>query len=85
MGSAAAAYPAAGDRPNILWLTCEDIGPALGYYGDSYADTPNLDSLAGKGIRYRYAWSNAPVCAPARTTIISGITLPRAGPSTCAV
>ncbi|MCC6265133.1 MAG: sulfatase [Bryobacterales bacterium] len=62
----------ASAKPNILWLTCEDIGPELGCYGDSYADTPNLDKLATRSLRYTSAWSNAPVCAPARTTIISG-------------
>ena len=60
-------------RPNILWITCEDIGPHLGVYGDTCADTPNLDRLAAKGQIYLNAWSNAPVCAPARTTIISGL------------
>lgn len=61
------------DRPNILWLTCEDIGPHLGAYGDKYATTPNLDRFAARSLRYRTCWSNAPVCAPARTTIISGL------------
>jgi len=60
-------------RPNILWLTCEDMGPNLGCYGDSFATTPNLDRLAAKGLRYVNAWSNAPVCAPARTAIIVGM------------
>ena len=60
-------------RPNILWVTCEDMGPNLGCYGDKFATTPNLDRLAAKGLRYRVAWSNAPVCAPARTAIISGM------------
>jgi uncharacterized sulfatase len=69
----ATASVAAEARPNVLWLTCEDIGPHLGCYGDTYADTPNLDRLAGRGMLYRYAWSNAPVCAPARTAIISGV------------
>jgi uncharacterized sulfatase len=59
--------------PNILWLTCEDIGPQIGAYGDKYADTPTLDRLAARGMIYRNAWSNAPVCAPARTQIISGM------------
>ncbi len=63
----------AGDRPNILWLTCEDAGPHLGCYGDAYATTPNLDAFAGEGLRYRRVWSTAPVCAPARTAIISGL------------
>ena len=61
------------ERPNILWITCEDTGPELGCYGDEYADTPNLDAFAAKAMRYRVAWSTAPVCAPARTTIISGV------------
>jgi uncharacterized sulfatase len=69
----------AADRPNILWLTCEDIGPHMGCYGDPYANTPNLDALAAKGTRYLHAWSNAPVCAPARTTIISGMYPPSTG------
>ncbi len=59
--------------PNILWITGEDHGPQLGCYGDKYADTPNIDRLAAKGMRYTRCWSNAPVCAPARTTIISGL------------
>ncbi|MGV3755302.1 MAG: sulfatase-like hydrolase/transferase [Verrucomicrobiota bacterium] len=63
----------AADRPNILWITSEDNGPHLGCYGDTYATTPNLDALAKKGMLYRKAWSCAPVCAPARTTIISGM------------
>src|SRR3954471_16498651 len=60
-------------RPNILWITSEDNGPHLGCYGDAYARTPNLDALAGRGMIYLHAWSNAPVCAPARTGIICGV------------
>lgn len=60
-------------RPNILWITSEDNGPQLGCYGDEFATTPHLDALASRGLVYRTAWSNAPVCAPARTTIISGM------------
>jgi len=63
----------AGQRPNILWLTCEDTGPHLGCYGDNQATTPHLDGLAARGLRYARAWSTAPVCAPARTAIISGM------------
>src|SRR5262245_50768310 len=67
------------ERPNILWVTSEDMGPHLGCYGDAYATTPNLDRLAAQGLRYRVAWSNAPVCATARTTIISGLYPPATG------
>lgn len=61
------------ERPNILWLSAEDIGPHLGCYGDRVALTPNLDDLAERGMRFRTAWSNYPVCAPARTTVITGM------------
>lgn len=64
---------AANELPNILWITSEDNGPHLGCYGDEYSVSPNLDALAAKGMIYLHASSNAPVCAPARTTIISGL------------
>jgi len=66
-------------QPNILWITCEDMGPHLGCYGDAYADTPNVDALARRALRYLSVWSNAPVCAPARTTIITGLYPPSTG------
>ncbi len=59
--------------PNILWVSSEDNGPHLGAYGDAYATTPNLDRLAARGLLYRNVWSTAPVCAPARTAIVSGL------------
>jgi uncharacterized sulfatase len=63
----------AAERPNILWLTSEDHGPEMGCYGDQLARTPNVDALAAKGMLFKRAWSTAPVCAPARTAIISGV------------
>lgn len=62
-----------GSRPNILWITSEDNGPHLGCYGDKYADTPHIDKLASQGMIYLNCWSTAPVCAPARTTLITGM------------
>ena len=81
LGGAASAALSAQTRalPNIVWLTCEDIGPHLGVYGDKYAVTPNLDAFAARSVFYTRAWSNAPVCAPARTTIISGLYPPSTG------
>ncbi|MEL7586447.1 MAG: sulfatase-like hydrolase/transferase [Prolixibacteraceae bacterium] len=61
------------ERPNILWITCEDISPYLGCYGCPEAHTPNLDGLAQNGIRFTHAYANAPVCAVARSTILSGM------------
>ena len=60
-------------RPNVLWLTAEDIGPHLGCYGLEEVKTPALDDLAKRSQVYDVAWSNYPVCAPARTTIITGM------------
>lgn len=61
------------DRPNILWITCEDISPNLGCYGDTVSKTPFLDKLASEGIRYTNAFSCAGVCAPSRSSIITGM------------
>jgi len=65
--------------PNILWITAEDIGPWLSCYGDANATTPNLDRLASEGVLYQNAFANAPVCAPARSTIITGMYPPGLG------
>jgi N-sulfoglucosamine sulfohydrolase len=59
--------------PNILWLVSEDNSPFLGCYGDKNATTPNLDQLAKEGIVYDNAFANAPVCAPMRNSIITGV------------
>ena len=61
------------ERPNILWITTEDMSANLGSYGDPQAHTPHLDRLAREGIRYTNAYATAPVCAPARSTIITGL------------
>ncbi len=60
-------------RPNILWITAEDISPDLGCYGDHYAVTPNLDRLAAQGTRFDRAFAPAGVCAPARSALITGM------------
>jgi uncharacterized sulfatase len=69
----------AADQPNILWISSEDHGPQMGCYGDTYATTPNLDRFARRALRYTHVWSAAPVCAPTRTTIISGLHGPSSG------
>lgn len=60
-------------KPNILWITCEDISPYLGCYGDPHARTPNLDKLAGEGTHYTQAFVTAPVCSPVRSCLITGV------------
>ena len=60
-------------RPNILWITAEDMSPSLGCYGDPYATTPNIDKLAKESVRYLNAFATAPVCSPARSCLITGV------------
>lgn len=61
------------DRPNILWLSTEDIGPYLGCYGYENAITPTLDQMAEDGIRYTHAYTTSGVCAPNRSSIITSM------------
>ncbi len=58
------------DRPNVLWITCEDITTMLGCYGDPNAETPHLDRFAERSIRFTNAYATAPVCVPARSGLI---------------
>ena len=60
-------------RPNVLWISAEDISPDLRCYGDEYARTPNLDQFAAEGARFTNAFATAPVCAPSRSAIITGM------------
>ena len=60
-------------RPNFLIMMTEDITAHLHCFGDEYSISPNIDRLAQRGCVYTNAWSNAPVCAPAKTTLWSGL------------
>ncbi len=64
----------AADRPNILWLVCEDSNVNwFGCYGNPEAKTPNIDAFAKQGFRYTHVFASAPVCAAQRSTWITGI------------
>jgi uncharacterized sulfatase len=60
-------------RPNILWITAEDISPNLGCYGDAYPRTPQPDAFARESVRYTRAFATSPVCLPARSCLITGL------------
>ena len=62
----------AAEKPNILWITAEDMSPVLGCYGDKFAVTPNIDKLAKESVRYTKAFASAPVCSPSRSCLITG-------------
>lgn len=66
--------------PNIVWLVSEDNSKHfLKLYEEGGASMPNIEALAEKGIVFNNAFSNAPVCSVARSTIISGCYAPRVG------
>jgi arylsulfatase A-like enzyme len=85
IGAAAAALAgpasaASSDRPNVIVIVMDDLGcHDLGYLGASDLATPNIDALAHSGMIFRNWYSNAPVCAPARSSILSGRFPARAG------
>ena len=59
-------------RPNVLWLIAEDMSPDLSCYGGQ-ADTPNLDRLAERGMRFTHAFTTAPVCSASRSALMTGM------------
>jgi arylsulfatase A-like enzyme len=71
--------PAAGllaqrsDRPNILWITGEDMGPQLSCYGFLSTRTENIDRLASEGTRFTHAFTSAPVCSSSRSGFMTGM------------
>src|SRR5947207_7058647 len=61
-----------GSRPNFIFIVADDLGSAdLGCYGGDNV-SPNLDRLAREGLLFTRAYSNSPVCSPARFAIITG-------------
>ncbi|MGJ8644695.1 MAG: sulfatase-like hydrolase/transferase [Luteolibacter sp.] len=70
----------AQEKPNILWIVSEDNSSHwIGCYGNEQAQTPNIDALAKDGILFENAYSNAPVCAVARATLLMGVYSPTMG------
>jgi arylsulfatase A-like enzyme len=71
LGSTALADSA--KRPNIVWIVAEDISPTLSCYGDKDSITPNIDRLASQGARFTRCFTHAPVCAPSRSGLVTGM------------
>ncbi|PKQ64792.1 hypothetical protein BZG02_02740 [Labilibaculum filiforme] len=63
---------AESDRPNILILFLDDLDPDFGCYGNKLTQTPNIDQLAGEGMRFTRAYATAPVCSPSHTSLFTG-------------
>jgi uncharacterized sulfatase len=64
---------ASNSSPNILLITCDDLTPRLGAFGDPLAITPNLDRLAEKGLCFSQHYTTCPLCSPARASLFTGL------------
>jgi arylsulfatase A-like enzyme len=60
------------NRPNILYIIMEDVGPQFACYGEPLVSTPHLDRLAGEGTRFTQVFSAAPVCSASRSCLMTG-------------
>ena len=60
-------------KPNILFISIDDLRPALGVYGDTVAVTPNIDRFASEGMTFRQMFCQAAVCAPSRASLMTGL------------
>jgi N-sulfoglucosamine sulfohydrolase len=66
-------FAQAQEKPNILLIIADDLGPELGCYGDANAVSPNIDRLAGQGVRFTQAHVTAASCSPSRGSIMTGL------------
>ena len=58
------------ERPNIIWITCEDISPFMTSYDADVVKTPNISQLAREGVQFQSMYTTAGVSAPSRSCII---------------
>jgi arylsulfatase A-like enzyme len=78
--AAAADDPPAPKRPNIVIILADDLGCTdLGCQGSGYYETPNIDRLAARGMRFTHGYSCGPNCQPTRAALMSGQYAPRTG------
>jgi arylsulfatase A-like enzyme len=63
----------AAEPPNILWIIVDDMSANLSSYGETVIETPHLDRLASRGVRFTNAYVTAPVCSPNRSAFITGM------------
>ena len=68
-------FPAlqAATKPNILFISVDDLRPQLGCYGDKLIQSPNIDRIAARGIVFNKAYTQQAVCSPSRTAIMTGL------------
>lgn len=69
----AAAIAAAADRPNVVYILCDDLrADCLGIAGHPHLKTPNIDRIAKEGAYFKNAFCTTSLCSPSRASILSG-------------
>jgi iduronate 2-sulfatase len=71
--SASILFAAESSRPNVLLICVDDLKPTLGCYGDVVAQTPHIDTLAARGLRFDAAYCNQAVCSPSRNSLLTSL------------
>lgn len=66
-------YAHGADRPNILFLICDDLNCDLGAYGHPQVQTPNIDRLASRGVLFENTHCQYPLCGPSRASFMTGM------------